>query len=180
MTASVPRRVVPVHSEVVLSGRLTRGTEGLPGRQVYAAELVAGESTWRRVASGRTGSDGSVALTVPALTSNVRLRLVTGKGVTSAQVPIYVVPKLTKSVARSGTDRVVTVNADGGRPGDALKLLRRDGTAWTPIASTALSSESSGQFTVPGPGPTQVRYRVRLPATKQHAASYVEFVVPAR
>jgi hypothetical protein len=180
LTAAVSRRLVPVHQQVVLSGRLSRGADALPGRQVYAAELVAGESAWRRVASGTTGSDGSISLTVPALTANVRLRLVTGQGVTSRQLPVSVVPRLTHSVIRSGNQRVVTVAADGGDPGDVLNLLRRDGAAWTRIGSTSLDTQSSGQFTVPGPGPTRVRYQVRLPATSQHAASLVEFSVPAR
>ncbi|MDQ1687926.1 MAG: hypothetical protein QOK42_901, partial [Frankiaceae bacterium] len=116
LSAAVSRRVVAVHGQVLLSGRLTRGTEGVPGRVVYAAELVAGQSTWRRVASGQTGSDGSVALTIPPLTTNVRLRLVTAQGVVSAQRQVAVVPKLTTTGARSGGDRIVTVSADGGRP----------------------------------------------------------------
>jgi hypothetical protein len=180
LTAAVSRRVVPVHAQVVLSGRLSRGAEALPGRLVYAAQLDAGQNAWRRVASGRTGSDGTVSLTVPALTTNVRLRLVTGQGVTSPQLPVSVVPKLSVSSARSGNERVVTVTADGGRPGDGLVLLRRDGDAWTRIGSTSLGSENAGRFTVPGPGAARVRYRVRLPATARHAASFVEFVVPAR
>jgi hypothetical protein len=180
MTVAVSRRVVPVHSQVVVSGRLTRGDTALPGRDVYAAELPAGESTWLRVAGGKTATDGSVSLTVPALTSNVRLRLVTGQGVTSPAVAVAVVPKLTTSAARSGNDRVVSVTADGGRPGDVLKLFRRDGTAWTQIGSTTLGDQSTAQFTVPRPGADRVRYRVRLPATRRHAASFVEFVVPAR
>jgi hypothetical protein len=176
----VSRRFVPVHGQVVLSGRLTRGDEPLPGRTVYAAVLPAGQSTWRRVADGRTASDGSVALTVPALTTSSRLRLVTGQGVTSPQLAVAVVPKLTTSVVRSGNERVVTVTADGGRAGDGVKLLRRDGTSWTPISSTTLSSDRTAQFTVPGPAATRVRYLVRLPATARHAAAVVEFVVPAR
>ena len=174
------RRVVPVHQQVVLSGRLSRGETALPGRTVYAAELPAGTTTWRRVASGRTASDGTVALTVPALTTNVRLRLVTAQGVTSPQTSVAVVPKLTLSQARSGNDRLVSVSADGGRPGDAVALLRWDGSAWTGIASTTLAGDNTCQFVVPGPGATRVRYRVRLAATGRHAASFAEFVVPAR
>jgi hypothetical protein len=179
-SVEVSRTRVPVHQQVVLSGRLTRGDAALGGRTVYAAELPAGASTWRRVAEGRTSSDGTVALTVPALTSNVRLRLVTGQGVTSRQVGVVVVPKLTTSPARSGNDLVVTVTADGGRPGDAMRLFRRDGDAWTLVSSTALGSDGTAQFTVPGPADTRVRYQVRLPATGVHGASFVEFVVPAR
>jgi hypothetical protein len=180
MTVAVSQSRVPVHTQVILSGRLSRGGTALPGRVVYAAELPAGASTWRRVANARTASDGTISLTVPALTTNVRLRLVTAQGVTSTQLPVAVVPKLTTTAARSGNDRVVTVTADGGRPGDVLKLFRRDGATWTPIASTTLGSGSTGQFTVPGPAATRVRYLVRLPATARHAVSFVEFVVPAR
>jgi hypothetical protein len=180
MTVAVSRRAVPVHGQVVVSGRLTRDGTALPGRVVYAAELPAGESTWRRVADGKTATDGTVSLTAPSLTTNVRLRLVTAQGVTSPAVTVAVVPKLTTTAARSGNDRVVTVTADGGRPGDVLKLFRRDGTAWTQIAATTLGGNSTAQFTVPRPGATRVRYLVRLPATKRHAASFVEFVVPAQ
>jgi hypothetical protein len=179
-TVSVSRRVVPVHSGVVLSGRLSRGDVALAGRRVYAAEFVVGESGWHRVASGQTGSDGTVALTVPALTSNVRLRLVTGSGVTSPQLVVSVVPKLSVSLARDQGQRVATVTADGGRAGNVLVLLRRDGDTWTKVASTSLAEGGTGQFTVPGPGQTRVRYRVRLPATARHTAAFVEFVVPAR
>jgi hypothetical protein len=168
-----------VHSAVVLSGRLSRGDAALAGRKVYAAEYVVGQSGWRRVASGQTGSDGTVALTVPALTGNVRLRLVTGGGVTSQQLIVSVVPKLSVSLTRDQGQRVATVTADGGRAGDGLVLLRRDGDTWTRIASTSLA-DGTGQFTVPGPGQTRVLYRVRLPATARHTAAFVEFVVPAR
>jgi hypothetical protein len=179
-TVSVSRRVVPVHSEVVLSGRLSRGDAALAGRRVYAAEFVVGQSGWRRVASGQTGSDGTVALTVPALTGNVRLRLVTGSGVTSPQLVVSVVPKLWVSLTRDQGQRVATVTADGGRAGDGLVLLRRDGDTWTRVGSTSLADGGTGQFTVPGPGQTRVRYRVRLPATARHTATFVEFLVPAR
>jgi hypothetical protein len=179
-TVSVSRHVVPVHSGVVLSGRLSRGDAALAGRRVYAAEFVVGESGWHRVASGQTGSDGTVALTVPGLTSNVRLRLVTGSGVTSPQLVVSVVPKLSVSLARDQGQRVATVTADGGRAGNVLVLLRRDGDTWTKVASTSLADGGTGQFTVPGPGQTPVRYRVRLPATARYTAAFVEFVVPAR
>ncbi|MBK5307578.1 MAG: hypothetical protein JJD92_12885 [Frankiaceae bacterium] len=180
LTAAVSRRVVPVHTQVVLSGRLSRGAEGVPNRRVYAAELVIGDTTWRRVATGLTGGDGTVSLTIPALTSNVRLRLVTEQGITSPELPVSVVPTLSLTMTRSGNELVVTVTADGGRPGDALNLLRRDGEAWTSIGSTTLSNERSGVFSVPGPGAARMRYVVRLPATRVHAASFKEFVVPAR
>jgi hypothetical protein len=179
-SVEVSRRTVPVHGQVVLFGRLARDNKGLPDRQVYAAELPAGASTWRRVASGRTASDGTVTLTVPPLTSNVRLRLVSGQGVVSRQLPVTVVPQLTVSQARSGGRRIVTITADGGYAGNTLVLLRRDGDAWTRIASTSLSSDATGSFTVPGPGATRVRYLVRLPATARHGAAAVEFVVAAR
>jgi hypothetical protein len=180
MTVAVSRTRVPVRQQVVLSGRLTRGDATLAGRTVYAAELPAGTSTWRRVASGVTASDGTIALTVPALSTNVRLRLVTAQGVSSRQVAVVVVPTLTTSAARAGNDVVVTVTADGGRPGDTVRLVRRDGDAWTLVSSTTLSGDSTAQFTVPGPADTRVRYQVRLPATGVHGASFVEFVVPAR
>jgi hypothetical protein len=180
MTVAVSQSRVPVHTQVVLSGRLSRGGTALPGRVVYVAELPAGETTWRRVASGRTLSDGTISLTVPALTINVRLRLVTAQGVTSSQLPVAVVPKLTTTAARSGNQRVETVTADGGMPGDVVRLLRRDGSSWTVIGSTKLGDQSSAQFSVPGPGATRVRYLIRLPATKRHAAAVVEFVVGAR
>ncbi|MDT7573172.1 MAG: hypothetical protein QOE05_3346 [Actinomycetota bacterium] len=180
-TVAVSRRLVPVHGQVVLSGRLTRGGgDPLPGRVVYAAELPAGTSTWRRVANGRTAADGTIALTVPALTTNVRLRLVTAQGVTSRQLVVSVVPKLTTTWARSGNHRVVTVTADGGSPGNAVKLFRRDGSAWTQLATSTLGSEGRAQFDVALPAATPVRYLVRLPATARHAAALVEFVVPAR
>jgi hypothetical protein len=119
-------------------------------------------------------------LTVPALDTNVRLRLVTEGGVASRQLAVTVVPKLSVSTARAQGSRVATVAADGGRAGDSLVLLRRDGDAWTHVATTALNAQAQGQFTVPAPGPTRVRYRVRLPATRQHGSAFVEFVVPAR
>jgi hypothetical protein len=43
-----------------------------------------------------------------------------------------------------------------------------------------LTSNASAQFSVPGPAAAPVRYRVRLAATSQHAAAFVEVVVPAR
>lgn len=180
LTVAVSRRLVPVHGRVVLSGRLTRADEGLPGRVVYAAALPVGESTWRRVASARTTSDGSVSLTVPPLTTNVRLRLVTTAGVTSRYVGVAVQPTLTTTAARTASGLVVTVTADGGLRGDVVRLLRRDGTSWTLVTSARLDSDSTARFTVPGPGAARVRYLVRLPATARHAAAFVDFYVPAR
>jgi hypothetical protein len=180
LTASVSRQVVPVHAQVVLSGRLARGDAPISGRRVYAAELVAGESGWHRVAHGLTASDGTVSLTVPALTGNVRLRLVTDSGVTSRQLAVAVVPKLAVRVTRAGGQRVATVTADGGRPGDGLVLLRRDGDAWTEIGTTTLADDGTGRFTVAGPGQSAVRYRVRLNKATQHATAIVGFSIPAR
>lgn len=171
---------MPVHGTVVLSGVLTRDGVGLAGRHVYAAELPAGTSTWRRVADGRTGSDGRISLTVPALTTNVRLRLVTEQGTRSAQLAITVVPKLSLSTARNGAQRVVTVTADGGRAGDTVVLQRRDGDTWTSLMSQALDGSRAAQFTVPGPRANPVRYRVRLAPTQRHAAAFAWFTVPAR
>ena len=179
LSATPSTTVVPVHSGLVVSGRLARGGSGLSDRPVYLAELAPGTSGWRRVAAGRTDSDGAVSLTVPALTSNVRLRLVSESGVTSRQIPIAVVPALSVTLARSQGQRVATVTADGGVAGDDLVLLRRNGTAWTKVAATTLDGSSSGTFTVPGPGSTRVRYRVRLPATGRHAAAFADFVVAA-
>ncbi|GAC1443108.1 MAG: hypothetical protein NVSMB55_15700 [Mycobacteriales bacterium] len=180
LSAAASATVVPVHSGLVLSGRLARGSSGLPGQRVDVAELVSGTSYWHSVAAGTTDSYGDVSLSVPALTSNVRLRLDSESGVTSTQIPVRVVPALSVSVAAFQGQRVATVSADGGLPGDSLVLLRRDGTSWTRIATTTLDGSSTGTFTVPGPGSTRVRYRVRLPATGRHAASFVEFVVAAR
>jgi hypothetical protein len=177
---AVSRRVVPVHSTVALSGVLTRDGHPLSGRRVYAAELPAGSSTWQRVGSGRTGTDGSVSVTVPSLTSNVRLRLVTEQGTRSAQLAVSVLPKLAISTARSGAKRVATVTADGGRQGDTLVLLRRDGGSWTKVGTTRLDGSRQGRFTVPGPRASRVRYRVRINASGAHGASAAEFVVPAR
>jgi hypothetical protein len=180
LVASVSQRTVPIHGQVLLSGRLTRGDAPVADHVVYAAELPAGGSTWQRVASGSTGANGYVSLTIPPLTGNVRLRLVAGPRVSSPQLPVFVVPKLTITRSRSADQVAVTVTADGGRPGDAVVLLRRDGDAWTSIGSTTLSSDATGRFVVPGPADTRVRYLVRLRATAQHAASVVEFIVPAR
>ena len=175
LSAAVSRHVVPVHGAVVLAGRLTRGGSGLSGRTVYAAELVPGQY-WHRVGSAQTGSDGSVTVTV-TLTSNVRLRLVTAGGVVSPSSSVAVVPKLSISVARSQGKRIATVTVDGARPAEPLVLLRRDGTSWTRVATTSVSA---GTFTVPGPAATRVHYRVRLPATRLHAAGFADFYVAAR
>lgn len=169
-----------MHGRVVVFGRLARDNKGLPNRVVYAAELRAGSSSWRRVASARTASDGTVSVTIPPLTGNVRLRLVSGQGVVSRQLPVAVVPKLATSQARSGGRRIITITADGGYGGDTLVLLRRDGATWTRLRSTSLTKDGTAQFVVPGPGATSVRYLVRLPATARHAASVVGFTVPAR
>jgi hypothetical protein len=175
LSAAASRSTVPVHGSVVLSGRLTRSGTGLAGRRVYAAELVPGQS-WHRVASASTGSDGSVSFTL-TLTTDVRLRLVSGSGVVSSSVPVAVVPKLSLSVVRSQGKRVVTVSTDGGRSGDTLVLLRKDSSSWTQVTRTTVSA---GRFTVPGPGSTRVHYRVRLLATRLHTAAYADFYVAAR
>jgi hypothetical protein len=179
LSASVSRHVVAVHGQVVLTGRLTQDGAAVADKTVYAAELPAGASTWHRVASAVTGSDGSVSIAVTALTSNVRLRLASDHVVSSA-LRVSVVPTLTASGTRSGRQRVETVTVDGAREGDSVVLQRRDGDTWTKIDRAALDTQQATTFTVPGPSSARVRYRVWLPATAYHAASFVLFVVPAR
>ena len=175
LTATASRRFVPVHQGLQLRGTLTRDGKPLAGRTVYASVLVAGASSWRRVAHGQTASDGSIALRVAPLVRNARVRLASS-GITSTPIPITVIPRLTATLTRnSAGDRyLVDIAADGGESGDIAVLQRYDGSSWVRVATHRLGSNAGTRFTIAVPA-NATRYRVRLAATKTHGPSGVPF-----
>ena len=174
LTASVSRRVVPIHQGLQLRGVLSRNGQPAADVPVRAVLRAAGDASWRQVAVGRTGPDGSIQLHLTGLVQDVRLRL-EARGVVSPAIGVVVVPALTVDVAAAGSRYDVTVSADGGRPGDQVVLLRYNGTSWVRVASHQLGSQDRTRFAVPRPATDPVRYRVRLVATDVHGPAVAVF-----
>lgn len=174
LSASVSRRVVPIHQGVQLRGVLSRNGNPAADVPVRAVVRAAGDASWRQVAAGRTAADGSIQLHVAGLVQDVRLRL-EARGVVSPAIGVVVVPALTVDVAASGTRYAVTVSADGGRPGDQVVLFRYDGTRWVRVSSHQLGSQDRTRFLVPRPSADPVQYRVRLAATDVHGPAGASF-----
>jgi hypothetical protein len=177
LVASASRRAVPVHQGLSLKGTLTRDGTALDGRNVQAMQMLVGGKSWQQVASGTTADDGSVALRVPALTRNVRLRLV-GRGVVSNVLTVTVLPKVTATVTKVDNRYAIVATADGADPGETATLLRLDGTEWVEVARRPFDGNARVRFTVPVPARDR-QYRVRLAATRTHGAAVVTRTAPA-
>jgi hypothetical protein len=174
LSAAASRTRVPVGEGVAMRGRLLAADGSpVPNHRVYLLERPAGAQQWQQVASGRTGSDGSITLRTPTLARNVQVRLVTPQGLASSSTSIVVIPKVRIATSRTADGRhiVVKVTLTGAESGDTVALARHASSGWTRVSAKQLGSGRTITFTVPVPT-SQVHYRVRLVATPAHADGY--------
>ena len=141
---------------------------GLAGRMVHLQ--VRGPNGWFGAGSATTDADGTVALATPAARRTVRYRLRVGRGPHSAPWRIAMVPTLGATTRPDGADADVVATAVGGRAGDRVVLLRRQGGRLVPVQHGSLSADGSVVFRVTK-RPRSVKYVVRLAATGRHTAA---------
>jgi hypothetical protein len=179
ITITVSSSKVPVNSSVSVIGHLaTSSGAAIVNHQVWLIERLAGANTASEIASGVTGSDGSVTLTATDLTRSVRLRLVVGQGVHSAAVPVIVMPTVSVALSVSGSSYVASVTTDGGQPGDTVELQRRTVSGWVAVTSGPLDSTGGVAFSVQAPVKRTEHYRVVLPRTRAHGFATARFATP--
>lgn len=169
LVASTSAKAVPVHGDVVVTGRLVRGGVPVEGQVVYLGQRLAGESSWTRVGHATTDADGRVRVVAHDLRRNASYRLAS-QGIASGAHPVTVLPAVTVRVTEPGPRRrVLDVTTDGAVAGDAVQLLRYDGSTWRVVQKGSLDSSAATSFTVAAPPSGQtVRYRVRVVATTRH------------
>ena len=181
LAVSAPRLRVPVGQRAALRGTLTT-SDGTPvaGYRLYLLQRPAGQSSWTRVAQGRTASDGTITLRSPQLSRNVTLRMGTGHGLHSRDVTIAELPRVTLSyaVTKDNKHYVVTVTVAGAQTSDTVGLARLDNGSWTSLRRKQLDDSMQLTFTLPAPSSGSVRYRIRVLHTDLHGQRDAFFALP--
>jgi hypothetical protein len=162
------RAEVPFGNGDLFAGGVTAAAHADAGVRVRLLErLAAGDGAWRLVATGMTGADGTVTLTVARVTANATFRLA-GTGplaaASSPSVAVWVIPRLVVGVPAAG---VLSATAWPAAAGDAVILQERLNGTWHFVATHYLDSLHKAAFLVSS-GAT---YRVVLPATMAHQAA---------
>jgi len=161
------RADVPFGNSDLFAGNVTTAGRADAGTPVRLLErLAAADGTWRLAATGITGADGTVTLTVARVTANAAFRL-SGTGplaaASSPSVAVSVIPRLVVRVPAAG---VLTATAWPAVAGDPVVLQERQGGSWRVVATHHLDSLHEATFTVAA----GAAYRVVLPATTAHEA----------
>ena len=181
LAVSAPRLRVPAGQRAALRGTLT-AADGTPiaGYRLYLLQRPAGESTWTRVAQGRTAADGTITLRSPQLSRNVTLRMGTGHGLHSRDIAIVELPRVTLSYALTKDNKhyVVTVTVAGAQTSDTVALARLDNGSWTALRRKQLDDTMQLTFTLPAPTSGSARYRIRVLRTDLHGQRDAFFALP--
>ena len=181
LTVSAPRLRVPAGQRAALRGTLTT-SDGTPmaGYRLYLLQRPAGQSSWTRVAQGRTASDGTITLRSPQLGRNVTLRMGTGHGLHSRDVAIVELPRVSLSyaVTKDNKHYVVTVTVAGAQTSDTVGLARLDNGSWTSLRKKQLDDTMQLTCTLPAPTSGTVRYRIRVLRTDLHGQRDAFFALP--
>jgi hypothetical protein len=164
---------------VTVYGQLATSTgQPVAGQDVWLLDRTAGQAGAMQVASGVTGSDGSVTLTSPALSHTTRLRLVTGTKVRSAALTVIVQPTVTAAVTPQGAVTTIRVDTSGADPGDTVAIQIRRGGGWREVAANQIDGSGGATFGVPTPVEHAAHYRAILGRTKGHGSAITRFTVP--
>lgn len=181
LTESASSTDLPAGSPVVIDGQLTRSGSGVAGVAVTLREHKAGRPGWKVAGSAQTNTDGNVAVTVSALTTNAAFRL-TAAGVHSPAVHVVVIPQVSIVLTagpRGLRDRV-NVSTDYARPGNRVVLQVQTASGWTTLRQKRLSPAGLTHFFVNGNRRQHQALRVVLLATARHGPAISNSVtVPA-
>ncbi|RYB94420.1 glycosyl hydrolase family protein [Nocardioides oleivorans] len=147
-----------------------RGSIGAGGRRTVHLQSNLGRSgdVWRDVAGARTRTTagGRFTLRVPAHSSHIVYRVVSGSRRTSTWTSDAVHQEVVLTARGSAVaGQPLTLVADtSAMPllvGRALTLQQRVGASWTSLASSAVGSDGTGSFTVTPSATGPAVYRVR-------------------
>ena len=127
--------------------------DGAAADGVTLEALPAGTRNWAQAGAPDAGSDGSFSLSVkPRLTTEYRLAYGSAR---VGLVTVSVAPRVSASVAAGA----IAGTAKPAAAGAPVQLLRRDGSAWTAVSTTA--TDAAGGFGFGG-APVAGTYRVRV------------------
>jgi hypothetical protein len=178
----------PVPSAVVISGTAHKITAGgsvsltatltdaqggpVPGRTVTLTEHVPGRPGWQPLSNGVTGSDGTVTVAVPSLTTSAGFRFEWSDSVLSGRFHVTVIPavSLSEGPARRRHYAKLAVSVPSGQPGDLVVVQVLTAGHWHVRQSHALNSADQTAFQVPVHASAR-SFRVVLQKTASHGAS---------
>ena len=175
MTAGGPTHRAGVGEVVTLSAILTT-TDGVPLADYPVVLQVRGPRRWHTVTETTTDAAGAASTVTPPLTRTARFRWHTDHHVHSARWLVQMVPTLTATADVGGATTVLSATTLGGRPGDAVQLLRRVGHSASVVRLGSLDANGSVAFPVDTPG-RRAAYVVRLVPTRIHTAARARVVV---
>jgi hypothetical protein len=172
LTAQAVATRIPAGSAATVDGVLTDAGQPVAGVTVRLMEHVQGQPGWLVAGSATTTSQGSVAITAPALTTTARFRLKAADGALSPAVRIVVVPSVTLSIrlGSQGIKDYLTASTAYAEPGDTVLLqVQRSTGGWVTRQARALNAAGTTTFVVSAPRMQGKTVRVVLLATSLHA-----------
>lgn len=160
-------------SEAVIDGRLVRSGSGLAGAKVTLLERLAGQAFWHVAGTGQTSTDGNVAISVAALTTNAVFRLVTPGAPITGDVLVIVTPQIATSLTAGpggvlDTLTVSTVYADAG---NLVVLQVQTSGGWQYVRSQRLGADGQTTFALSGRRLGNRVVRVVLLGTIRHGGA---------
>lgn len=176
LSISVSQTRVPANSGVQVIGALSDASgQPVGDHHVAIFARVSGGSA-ELLSSGQTAADGSVQFQTAGLSSSAQLVLRAGGGVHSAAVRVVVVPTMSAAVTQGSARDDVSISTQGAQPGDSLTVYEKEAAGWVAVDSLTLDGSGLASFSATPAPKRVVRYRVVLPASRDHAGCSVAFV----
>ena len=175
MTAGGLTHRAGVGEVVTLSATLTT-TDGVALPDYPVVLQVRGPRRWHAVTETTTDGSGAASTVTPPLTRTARFRWHTDHHVHSTRWLVQMVPTVTATADAGGATTVLSATTLGGRPGDAVQLLRWAGHRVSVVRLGSLDANGSVAFTVDTPA-RRTAYVVRLGPTRIHTAARARVVV---
>jgi hypothetical protein len=158
----------------VLSG-VVRDEDGGALPDVEVALLQLDDGVWKRVGFATTAEDGTVAISAPPIYGTTSMRFKT-QGTRSDRWRVTMHPELALSSAVSGDTVTIVASAQGGQPGDVVRLSgRRDGQIVT-LATGILGPDGTVSFQVQQ-ATRKARYGALLEESDEHTSDKAVVVV---
>lgn len=157
---------------VQFTGSLTKDGQPEPGVRLTLLELIAGHSTWKRVAHARTGAQGELTLTVPSVSKNASFLVADPHGARSSEVSVVVAPPVSLSIAQAShhVDQLAVASPLAQR-GDVVELeVSASDGSWRVLRTHRLDRARRTVFTVVA-GKVGLTYQAVVLATKVHGQS---------
>ncbi|GAA1767638.1 hypothetical protein GCM10009795_012550 [Nocardioides hankookensis] len=175
-SAGAGQQVAPGGTAIVTGTVSAADGTPVPGARV-ALEARSGSQGWTQVATARSGSDGSVAMSTGPVQRSTELRLA-AQGVRSPSLTLVVQPSVSASAATSADTATVTVSTTGGQSGDQVVLLTRRGGQLVQEGTARLDGSGRARISVAAPLADRT-YVVRLVGTQDHAEASTQVRVMA-